>query len=183
MNIKSIVIVIIAVAAASTAASGQNKVIVPGALQTIRPNDAPSQAERITALESQVAQLTAQLKTLNTKLDQTSKTAFDANFKAGVDQIWINDNGDGAVKAAQWVNTNGVTVAQNSTAVSDKLDKVLTIVTDVQHRQAITCYGVFGIAAQSYDPYKSHELELCRGAFWNPGVATGYLNKMIPFAY
>jgi hypothetical protein len=106
MNTKAITVAAIALTLATAAVFGQTTLKLPGQLQPVRPQDTNSPTERIAALETQVAQLTAKVNSLSAKLDQTSKSAFDANFKAGLVQVWVNANGDGAVKTTQWVNSN-----------------------------------------------------------------------------
>jgi hypothetical protein len=53
-------------------------------------------SDRVAALEAQVKQLTAQVQALTKALAQTTKTANDANFKAGLATAWINANGKNA---------------------------------------------------------------------------------------
>ena len=114
--------------------------------------------------------------TLQSQVQMAQSTLADSQDKEVSRLAAIDDKLNQVLSATGHLNAA-------SDASASALNQVQQTLTDVQHRQAITCYGVFLVEASHYAAFQSQELEICGGRYYNPGVVTGYLNKMIPFKY
>jgi hypothetical protein len=113
---------------------------------------------------------------LQSEVQTAQNTIADSQNKEASQLAAIEDKLNQVLSATGQLNA-----ASNASAAT--LQQVQQTLTDVQHRQAITCYGVFLDEASHFAAFQSQELEICGGRYYNPGVVTGYLNKMIPFKY
>jgi hypothetical protein len=61
-------------------------------------------------------------------------------------------------------------------------------VKDIQHRQAATCFlaaSIYGNVWASTGVHTSNDdyVRMCNGSYWQAGVLSGWLGKMIPFQF